>query len=75
MPPVATQSQSEILLLSDLEPAQLDDLREWLCYVKPIGPSIKITMTAASAGHGFSAVTAGTETGPPEEIVCESRLR
>jgi hypothetical protein len=74
MLPTATRPASEVLVPSDLELTEIDELREWFCTVKPIGPSIKITVTAAPSGRGFSLATAGTEVGPAEEIVCESRL-
>jgi hypothetical protein len=72
MRPIATRPASEVLVPSDLELTEIDELREWFCYVKPVGPSIKITVTAASAGHGFCVATTGTEVGPAEEIVCRS---
>jgi hypothetical protein len=43
-----------------LEPDQPMDLWEWLCYVKPIGPSLRISVQQGSA-EGFSASTSGTE--------------
>jgi hypothetical protein len=59
---------ADVLLLTGLEPAEIDDLREWYSYTKPIGPSIKIIATAISCEQGFCVVAAGNEPGSAEEI-------
>jgi hypothetical protein len=43
-----------------LEPDEPMDLWEWFCYVKPIGPSLRISIRQGSE-EGFSASTSGTE--------------
>jgi hypothetical protein len=59
----------EELVFSELEAAELDELREWFCYTKPMGPSIKIVATPASAERaGFCVVATGTETGYVERL-------
>ena len=60
---VQTDHRKE-LIFSGLEAAELDELREWFCYTKPMGPSIKIVATPASTERaGFCVVATGTETG------------
>jgi len=57
------------LLASRLEPAELDVLREWFCYTKPIGPSIKIIATPASdEPSGFCVVATGNQPGCVETV-------
>jgi len=56
------------LLASGLEPDELAELREWFCYTKPLGPSIRIAATPASGGFdGFCVVAAGNQPGPCDE--------
>jgi hypothetical protein len=43
-----------------LEPDEPMDLWEWFCYVKPIGPSVRISIGQGSEER-FSASTSGTE--------------
>jgi hypothetical protein len=43
-----------------LEADEPMDLWEWFCYVKPIGPSLRISIRQGSQG-GLSASTSGTE--------------
>jgi len=61
---------SDAQVFSDLKPDEIDELREWFCYIKPIGPGVRIMADPPSAGFAFCVVTAGTEMGPVEEIVC-----
>ena len=68
MPNLADRTDcEEMLVLSGLEPAEIEQLRDWHCYTKPIGPSIRIMATAASAGIGFCVVAAGGEPGSAEQ--------
>jgi hypothetical protein len=43
-----------------LEPDEPMDLWEWFCYVKPIGPSLRISIKQGSR-EALSASTSGTE--------------
>jgi len=58
----------EVLAPCGLAQAEVDDLREWLCHIKPIGPGIRMKVTPASGGDGSCIVTAGNEPGPVREI-------
>jgi len=54
---------------SELGLAELDEVREWFCYTKPIGPSIKISATAAFGEQsGFCVIATGTEVGGVEKV-------
>jgi hypothetical protein len=56
---------SEDLVASGLQPAEVDGLREWFCYTKPIGRGVKIVVRPVSEGESaFSVVAAGTEPEP-----------
>jgi hypothetical protein len=48
-------------VLSGLDAAEIDELREWFCYTKPLGPDIRIAATPASGGSGFCVVAAGMD--------------
>jgi hypothetical protein len=42
MPPFsAALRNSRVLVLSGIEREEIDELREWFCYTKPLGPSIR----------------------------------
>ena len=59
----------EDFALFGLEQADVDELREWFCYTKPIGPSIRIVAPQVSREASmFGAITVGTEPGPPVTI-------
>ena len=34
----ARQTYDELLVFSGLDPAEVDQLRDWYCYTKPVGP-------------------------------------
>jgi len=53
-------------VFSGLEPSEIDQLMEWYCYTKPIGPSIRVVATSASPRSGFCVVAAGNQPGPAE---------
>jgi len=58
---------SEDLVASGLQPAEVDGLREWFCYTKPIGRGMRIVVRPTSEGDSaFSMLAAGTEPEPPE---------
>ena len=62
------QNQELELLASGLDPAELAEVREWFCYTKPMGPSLRIVATPASGGFdGFGVVAAGNQAGACEE--------
>lgn len=49
-------------------PEEVDELREWFCYTKPLGPSVRVVATSTSGGYGgFRVVAAGNKPGPVEE--------
>ena len=74
MLPCAVRPQtSDMQLFPELEPLEIEELREWFCHVKPIGSSVKITVTADLNGHGFCVATAGNDAGPIEKIVYKIR--
>jgi len=57
----------EELVAYGLEPAELVELREWFCYTKPIGKSVKVVATPASRQQpGFCVVAAGNQPGQAE---------
>jgi hypothetical protein len=64
----ALPNYDEMLVLSELEPAEINELREWYCHTKPIGPSIRIRATSRSGVRGFGLVAAGHEPGPAERV-------
>jgi hypothetical protein len=66
----ARQTYDEILVFSGLDPAEVDQLRDWYCYTKPVGPSIRVMVHSASPGHGFGFVAAGSEPGHAESDLC-----
>ena len=67
MPNLADRTDfDKMLVFPGLEPGEIEQLRDWYCFTKPIGPSIRIMATAASAGIGFCVVAAGNEPGPAE---------
>jgi len=56
---------SEDLVASGLQPSEVDGLREWFCYTKPIGRGMKIVVRPIFEGESaFSVVAAGTEPEP-----------
>jgi hypothetical protein len=58
---------SEDLLASGLPPAELDGLREWFCYTKPLGCDVRIEIRPSAAGGcAFSLLAAGTEPEPAD---------
>jgi hypothetical protein len=54
------------VVLSGLEPDEIDHLRDWYFYTKPIGPSIRVKASSASGELVFGMVAAGNEPGPAE---------
>ncbi len=62
----------EELLASGLSSAEIDALREWFCYTKPLGQSMKIAVRPAHKHSGFSVVTAGNE--PDSADICSPEL-
>jgi hypothetical protein len=61
------QDGSEDLVASGLHPAEVDGLREWFCYTKPIGRGVRIVVRPTYEGDSeFSVLAAGTEPEPPE---------
>ncbi len=58
----AGTSQLKELVVSELKPAEIDELREWFCNTKPIGPSIRIVTPPMPDGTGgLRIVSLGTE--------------
>jgi hypothetical protein len=61
------EDHGEQLVLSGLREAELDELREWFCYTKPMGSSVKILATSTSGERASFSVTGnepnGCETG------------
>jgi hypothetical protein len=51
-------------LSPQLDGVEIDQLMDWFCYTKPIGPSIRIVATFASGARPFSVVAAGNQLGP-----------
>ena len=51
----------EELLASGLSSVETDEVREWFCYTKPLGPSVKIAVGPARSALGFSVVATGQE--------------
>jgi hypothetical protein len=62
----AQQTYDEMLVFSGLDPAEVDQLRDWYCYTKPIGPGIRVMVDSGSPGYGFGLVAAGNEPGHAE---------
>jgi hypothetical protein len=57
----------EDLVASGIHPAEVDGLREWFCYTKPIGRTLRIVVRPTSQGDSaFSVLAAGTEPEPAE---------
>jgi hypothetical protein len=55
-------SQLKELVVSELKPAEIDELREWFCNTKPIGPSVRIVAPLRPDGTGgLRIVSSGTE--------------
>lgn len=50
----------EELLYSGADPSEVDELREWLSYTKPLGPSFRIVARRASEDL-FCLTSAGNE--------------
>lgn len=65
--PQLNSSEESVVYLTDLEPADIHGLREWFCYTKPVGPSIRVVASSPGIHCGFRAVTTGTELGPGED--------
>ena len=58
---------SEDLMASGLRPAEVDGIREWFSYTKPIGHGMRIVVRPTSeVDSAFSLLAAGTEPEPPE---------
>jgi hypothetical protein len=66
----ARQTYDELLVFSGLDPAEVDQLRDWYCNTKPIGPSIRVMVDSGSPGYGFGLVAAGNEPGHAESDLC-----
>jgi len=76
MPNSAVRPDYEgMLVLSGLEQAEIDELREWYCHTKPIGPSIRIRASSPSGEPGFGLVAAGHEPGPAERAYIQKTSR
>jgi len=56
----AEEDHREQLVFSGPREAELDELREWFCYTKPMGSSVKILATSTSGERASFSVT-GTE--------------
>ena len=64
---------AEELLASELSAEEVDALREWFCYTKPLGHGMKIAVRSApKSGSGFSVVTAGQV--PDTDEICSAEL-
>jgi hypothetical protein len=61
----------EELLASGLSSEEIDEVREWFCNTKPLGPSMKIVMRSAPTS-GFSVFTAGSR--PDTTEICSAEL-
>ena len=49
------------VLCADIDPGSADDLREWLCFVKPIGGDLKVVAQLRNTEYAeFCVHTAGT---------------
>jgi hypothetical protein len=60
---------SDEVIAAGLDPEEIDQLREWFCYTKTIGRSIKIVATPARAGSpSLYVLAAGTEPSPREQV-------
>ena len=60
--------EGEEVLASDVSSAELDELREWFCYTKPIGRGMNIIARSTSGGEsGFHVRATGTDPGPSDE--------
>jgi hypothetical protein len=70
---VRQEDTAEAQVLTGLTQAEIAELREWLCYTKPIGPSIKFEAPATNRGDRSCIVTAGNAPGLVEEI-CVQKL-
>jgi len=53
-----------------LDTSEIDDLREWFCYTKPLGRSVKIVAMPAQEGSPYlSVLSAGTgQLGTPARL-------
>ena len=59
--------EDEVVLASDVSAVELDEIREWLCYTKPIGHSMKVIARPAPLGDSvFRVRTTGTDPGPSD---------
>jgi hypothetical protein len=55
-----------VLSVSGLEPDEVYALRDWFCYTKPLGPSIRVVTHASTGQAGFCVVASGNEPGADE---------
>ena len=55
------------LIAHGLDPEEIDQLRDWFCFTKPIGRSLKIVATPACHGSPLYVRCAGTEPGAREQ--------
>jgi hypothetical protein len=63
----AQEDGTRELLVCDLSPAEIDQFREWFCYTKPFGRSMKVVALPKSRGGSIFCVRAtGTDPGPSE---------
>jgi hypothetical protein len=53
----------EELLLSDVSPAEVDDLREWFSHTKPLGASVRLIVRQSSEVL-YCMTSAGAEAEP-----------
>jgi hypothetical protein len=66
---VQLDDRNELLLsVSGLNPDEMDELREWFSYTKPIGPTIRVVAHASSGHAGFCVVATGNEPGAGETL-------
>ena len=62
-------------LAAGLSPGEIEQLRDWFCYTKPLGSSMKIvTRSKAISGACFSVLIAGHEPGPAMDCMAELEL-
>ena len=66
---------SEDLVVAGLHPAEVDGLREWFCYTKPIGRGMRIVVRPTSEeDSAFSVLAAGTEPETPGSELRKEQL-
>jgi hypothetical protein len=64
------QNSADELVACELDPEEIEELREWYCYTKPIGPSVKIVATMAhDASPSLYVLSVGTELGNRERVL------